>query len=242
MNRTPPVVLARGLEKAYGPPGSAAPVLRGVDLEVLRGECTFLAGPSGSGKTTLLSLLGCVLTPDAGRLEILGADVGRLDPARQAEFRRDRIGFVFQRFHLFAALSALDNVRVPLDLQGRPRSESDERCRRLLEAVGLADKARQRINRLSMGQRQRVAVARALAADPDLILADEPTASLDAVAGRQAMELLKRLCHELGKTVVVVTHDARIFPLADRILTLADGRLVNDRRSSERRSGSSDLF
>jgi putative ABC transport system ATP-binding protein len=220
------VVHARGIRKSYRSGAVVTEVLRGIDLCVPRGECLFLVGPSGSGKTTLLSILGCVLSTDEGTLEILGQDVTRLSPREQARFRRERIGFVFQRFHLFDALTAFENVQIAYDLLGWPKSQSQKECLELLELVGLADRARYRVTQLSMGQRQRVAVARALAGSPDLILADEPTASLDADSGLNAMRLLKQLCQSLNKTVVVVTHDSRIFPTADRILKLSDGSIA----------------
>lgn len=221
------VVEAEGIVKAYRTGSVVTPVLRSIDMTVSRGECLFLVGPSGSGKTTLLSILGCVLSTDEGTLRILDRDVTRLRRTEQAHFRRDCIGFVFQRFHLFRGLKAWENVRVVFDLLGCPRRRGKRESLRLLEMVGLADRAGHDVTQLSMGQRQRVAFARALAADPDLILADEPTASLDAEAGRNAMTILKTLCRELHKTVVVVTHDSRIFPLADRILELSDGRILD---------------
>jgi putative ABC transport system ATP-binding protein len=224
----PIAVRAVELSKSYRNGSEVSPVLRGIHLRVERGECVFLTGPSGSGKTTLLSILGCVLSADAGRLEILGVDVLGLSPAEQARFRREQIGFVFQRFHLFNALTATENVCVPLSLLGWSKARSQSKARELLALVGLGDKASTRVTRLSMGQRQRVAFARALAGDPQLILADEPTASLDAEAGSNAMRLLKELCRDLGKTVLVVTHDSRIYLMADRILRLADGRVVGD--------------
>lgn len=225
------VVRAAGLRKTYVSEGSETPALRGIDLAVARGEFVFLAGPSGSGKTTLLSILGCVLSADAGSLAIHGVDVSRFDSTAQARFRREQIGFVFQRFHLFSALTAVDNVCVPLDLIGCPRERARERALYLLRAVGLDEKASVRVNRLSTGQRQRVAFARALAADPPLILADEPTASLDAAAGANAMTMLRSLCEESATTVIVVTHDSRIFSMADRILHVADGQLVDSGES-----------
>lgn len=225
------VVRAAGLRKTYLSEGSETPALRGIDLAVARGEFVFLAGPSGSGKTTLLSILGCVLSADEGVLTIQGADVSHFDSEAQARFRRETIGFVFQRFHLFSALNAVDNVCVPLDLLGWPRARSRERARTLLQAVGLEEKASVRVHRLSTGQRQRVAFARALAADPPLILADEPTASLDAAAGANAMRMLRTLCRDSGTTVIVVTHDSRIFSMADRILHVADGRIVENAES-----------
>lgn len=221
------VIQAQGIVKAYRTGSVVTPVLRGIDMTVARGECLFLVGPSGSGKTTLLSILGCVLSADEGCLRILDQDVTRLQRTAQAHFRRDCVGFVFQRYHLFRGLKAWENVRVVFDLLGWPRRRGKRESLRLLEMVGLADRAGHDVTQLSMGQRQRVAFARALAADPDLILADEPTASLDAESGQNAMTILKNLCRELNKTVVVVTHDSRIFPLADRILELSDGRILD---------------
>jgi len=220
------VIRGIGLRKSYRSGATSTEVLRGIDLNVSRGECLFLAGPSGSGKTTLLSILGCVLNADQGTLFMLGQNVTDLAPKDQARFRLEKIGFAFQRFHLFSALTALENVLVPCDLLGIPRRESRQRALDLLAMVGLSDRAKYKATQLSMGQKQRVALARALAGDPAIVLADEPTASLDAEAGQTAMSLLKQLCGDLGKTAIVVTHDARIFPLADRILKLADGRIM----------------
>lgn len=213
------------MHKAYGAGSARTPVLRGIDLHVSRGQCAFLAGPSGSGKSTLLSIIGCLLTPDAGRVRVLGADVSTADSRERARIRRERIGFVFQRFHLFRGLNAWENVRVAFDLLGTPRAQAKAEITRLLTAVGLADKMFSPVRQLSMGQCQRVAMARALAGDPDLILADEPTASLDAENGRAVMELLRQLTTEQGRTVVLVTHDHRIFAYADRIFHMENGQL-----------------
>jgi putative ABC transport system ATP-binding protein len=218
-------IRARGIRFSYGTGKLETPVLRGIDFDVRLGECVFLAGPSGSGKSTLLSILGCILTADAGSLTILGQDVTHLSSKQQARFRRHQIGFVFQRFHLFRGLKAWENIRVPLDLLGYRASTAKKRALELLHAVGLADKAHSHISQLSVGQRQRVALARALAADPDLILADEPTAALDANAGLGAMKMLRQVCDVQRKSVVVVTHDNRIFHFADRIFHLEDGRI-----------------
>lgn len=222
------VIDVSGLCKSYRAGSVPVPVLSQIELTVERGECLFLAGPSGSGKTTLLSILGCVLSADSGSVHILGEEVTQFSPTEQSRFRRENIGFVFQRFHLFDALTAQENVAVPLTLLKWHRNKAMARSLELLELVGLADKASRRATQLSMGQRQRIALARALAGDPALVLADEPTASLDADAGLNAMELLKELCRDLGKTVVVVTHDSRIFPMADRILHLSNGRLAGE--------------
>jgi putative ABC transport system ATP-binding protein len=231
--RTPTDIRAAGLVKVYQTGDEQCAVLKGVDLSVARGECVYLVGPSGSGKTTLLSILGCVLSADAGQLSVLEVDVLGFTPNEQARFRREKIGFVFQRFHLFDALTAMENVCVPLDLLGWSKGRSRSRAMELLSLVGLAEKASCRVTRLSVGQRQRVAFARALAGDPELILADEPTASLDADAGFTAMSILKNLCRELEKTVVVVTHDSRIYSMADRLLRLSDGRVVEDAATAQ---------
>ena len=221
-------VRAEGIQKSYRSGTTTTPVLRDVDLRVPPGECLFLVGPSGSGKTTLLSILGCMLSPDAGRLTVLGQDVTSLRAKGQARFRRERIGFVFQRFHLFDGLRAWENVRVAFDLLGYPARRGKRESLRLLDSVGLANRADYRISQLSMGQRQRVALARALAGDPQLILADEPTASLDAESGQNAVQILRDLCKSSGKTAIVVTHDNRIFSMADRILKLVDGRMAGE--------------
>jgi putative ABC transport system ATP-binding protein len=162
-----------------------------------------LVGPSGCGKSTLLSILGCMLVPDAGEVTILGQSLAQLNGRSLARLRRDAIGFVFQRFHLLKGLTALENVSVPLQVQGASERVARRRSLELLEAVGLADKAHADARRLSQGQCQRVALARALANDPELILADEPTAALDEVSGRQALELMKKLLRDFRKTAII---------------------------------------
>lgn len=228
------VIHAIQIQKAYRAGSTTTPVLNDVTFQIDKGECVFLVGPSGSGKTTLLSILGCILSPDAGRLELLGQDVSRLKTKHMLRFRRERLGFVFQRFHLFEGLKAWENVQVALQLLGRSGAAAKRESLRMLESVGLSDRASFPITKLSMGQRQRVALARALVTNPDLILADEPTASLDAESGQIAMRLLKDLCQQMGKTVVVVTHDSRIFPMADRILSLAEGRIESPKTNAAR--------
>ena len=218
-------VRLRGIQKAYRRGSNVEPVLRGVDLEVAEGRCCFLMGPSGCGKTTLLSIIGCVLRPDAGRVELFGEDVTELDEERRAAVRRVRVGFVFQRFHLLRGLTALENVVVPMTLLGVSERLARQRALELLELVGLRGQADQDPRTMSVGQCQRVAIARALANDPPLILADEPTASLDADSGPHTMALLRTLAAESGKTVIVVTHDARIVQFADVIYELNNGRI-----------------
>lgn len=226
------VVRAEGVHKAYERGATSTPVLNGVDLDVRRGQCVYLAGPSGSGKTTLLSILGCILSADQGSVRVLGEDVRAMDPAGRAALRRDRIGFVFQRFHLVRGLTALDNVCVPLVLRGLSRRAAHRRGIELLAAVGLADKPAAYPQNLSAGQCQRVALARALVGGPDLVLADEPTASLDARAGVEVVGLLRRLIAQENKTAVVVTHDQRIFRFADKVFWLENGRVVETRDST----------
>ncbi len=221
-----PAIVVSGVCKDYGYGTARTPVLRGVDLTVEAGQAVFLAGPSGSGKTTLLSILGCILSADAGSVRILDIELAGLSAGARVRLRRDRLGFVFQRFHLIRGLTVLDNVCVPLTLQKVPPWKARQRGMALLESVGLADRAKADHRKLSAGQCQRVALARALVTGPEVILADEPTASLDAANGQTAMGLLRQLTSDEGKTVVVVTHDTRIFPFADRVFWLENGQVA----------------
>ncbi len=223
---TDTIIHARALRKSYRRGSSVTAVLSGVDLDIERGQCVFFVGPSGSGKSTLLSILGCILTPDEGTLNILGWDLSSLSDQARIRLRRDVIGFVFQRFQLIRGLSVLENVMVPLQLQGKPLHASYQRVRSLLDAVGLSEHLHAKPRNLSAGQCQRVAMARALAADPQIILADEPTASLDATTGNEIMRLLHDLIAQYNKTAIVVTHDQRIFKYADRICHLEKGVLT----------------
>ena len=190
------------------------------------GETVFLVGPSGSGKTTLLSILGCILTPDQGTVEVLGHDVTGDAPRGRGRFRRRHLGYIFQTFNLFPTLSALDNVRIALAIRGVPRPAARSRAAALLDRVGLSHRLGTKPTRLSTGECQRVAIARALAGDPSVLLADEPTASLDAENGQAVMQMLSGLARDGGLTLLIVTHDNRIVPFADRILRLEDGRLA----------------
>ncbi len=229
-----PTILARDVQKSFGSGRGATPILRGVSLETTRGESVFLIGPSGSGKTTLLSLLGCILTPDRGSVEVLGQEVSLLRSEQRAAFRRQHLGFVFQNFNLFPTLSALDNVRLALCIRGVSHREARGRAAGLLDQVGLSHRARLRPSRLSSGECQRVAIARALAGEPAILMADEPTAALDAENGQAVMRLLHDLVRDRGVTLLVVTHDNRIFPFADRILRLNDGRLAPSEATQRR--------
>jgi putative ABC transport system ATP-binding protein len=202
--------------------------LRGVTLSIEQSEFTALVGPSGSGKTTLLQLIGCLDQPTSGHVYLNGVDVGSLNRNQRADMRRGTIGFVFQFFALIPTLSAYENVEMPLLLNGHNASERRERVMSLLESVGLADRAHHRPDQLSGGEQQRVAVARALATKPTLILADEPTANLDTPNGRQVMETMTRLNQETGVTFVFATHDPRVIKYARRIITLRDGLVVEN--------------
>jgi putative ABC transport system ATP-binding protein len=217
---------AHGVIKRYGKGAATHEALRGVDLSVREGELLMLAGPSGSGKTTLLSILGCILRPTEGDVELLGERVSDLDESDLPAMRLDRVGFVFQGGNLIESLTALDNVALMLRLRGRSKKGSRREAAVLLERLGIADRALHLPKEMSGGQRQRVAIARALAGAPPIVLADEPTASLDAESGLAATTLLKELTREGGHTAVVVTHDSRIFHLADRVVYIDDGRIV----------------
>lgn len=221
-----PAILARDVEKTFGTGAGRMPILRGVSLSVARGETVFLVGPSGSGKTTLLSILGCLLKPDVGSVHVLGQNVSGLTPDELTAFRRDNLGFIFQSFNLFPTLSALDNVCLAMTIRGVPLREARVRSTELLEQVGLGRRARLRPAQLSTGECQRVAIARSLANDPIVLLADEPTASLDAENGQIVLGLLTTIVRIRQAALVVVTHDDRIFPFADRIVRLNDGRVA----------------
>ena len=221
-----PAIELKGLTKTYGTGALAFQALKGIDLTVPAGEFMMLVGPSGSGKTTLLSILGCVLTPTSGEARLFDERINGRRESELPDLRLSYIGFIFQGHNLLPALSLEDNVAFPLELRGKSRGEALKEAREVLSSVGLADKMKRRPEDLSGGQRQRVAIARALAGRPPLILADEPTAALDAETGQQVTQLLKTLSTERGHTVVVVTHDNRIFHYADRTVYIEDGQLV----------------
>ncbi len=220
-------VAVRGVTKTFGEGAAAVRALEGVELDVHRGELMLLMGPSGSGKTTLLSIMGCILRPSAGSVQIRGFEVTDLDERDLPWVRLKHIGFVFQGFNLFPTLTALENVELALDLRGVRGWPARRRAGELLEQVGLADKGQAYPADLSGGQKQRVAIARALAGEPEIILADEPTGALDSQSGRLVIDLLRELAHARGRAVTVVTHDSRILEFADRILQLEDGKIVD---------------
>jgi putative ABC transport system ATP-binding protein len=206
--------------------------LRGVNLSIESGEFTALVGPSGSGKTTLLQMIGCLDQPSTGKVFINNKEVTSLNRNQRADMRRGTIGFIFQFFALIPTLTAYENVEMPLLLNGHTPKERKERVMDLLKAVDLADRANNRPDQLSGGQQQRVAVARALAPNPKLILADEPTANLDTTNGQQVMEIMKKLNKETGVTFVFATHDPRVINYASRVVTLHDGLIEKDSKAN----------
>ncbi|WP_273651154.1 ABC transporter ATP-binding protein [Cellulomonas fimi] len=227
MSREPgAAVRVRGVHRTFGTGRAAVHALRGVDLDVAPGELLALVGRSGSGKTTLLNLVGGLDRPDEGTVHVDGVDVAALDDDGQATLRRDRVAFVFQTFGLMPALTAAENVGVPLRLHEAPVDVRERRVETLLELVGLTPHAQQRPDALSGGQQQRVAIARALASSPRLLVADEPTGQLDSETGLAVMALIRGVVEAEGMTAVVSTHDPVMIALADRALHLVDGRVV----------------
>jgi putative ABC transport system ATP-binding protein len=225
----------KNLVKTYGAGETAVHALKGVDLEVSEGELLLLLGASGSGKTTLVSIMGCILTATSGSCQIRGIEIVGLAQSKLPRVRLENIGFIFQGFNLFPALNAQENVEIALDLKGVRGGRAKRRAAELLERVGLKDKLKTRPADLSGGQKQRVAIARALAGEPQIILADEPTAALDSESGKVVMDLLQELAHEQNRAVVVVTHDNRIFAYADRIVKIEDGRILeNDEKETHK--------
>lgn len=219
-------VHCRGLTKRYGTGDAKVMALRGIDLDVRRGELLMVAGPSGSGKTTLISIISAILEPDSGVCEVLGNDLHHLSQSERAHFRGIAIGFVFQLFNLLPALTAIDNVAVPLLINGIPRRQAETRAREALEAVGLGARLTAIPAQLSGGQQQRVAIARALVHDPKLIVCDEPTSNLDHDTGHNVMEVLRDVATCPDRALIVVTHDTRIYKFADRIAHMDDGMIV----------------
>jgi putative ABC transport system ATP-binding protein len=220
------VVEAVGVKKRFVEGKETVEVLRGISFVASRGEVVSLEGPSGSGKTTFLSILGCILTPTEGRVEIDGEAVDPRRRARLPDIRKKSIGFVFQQFNLFPTLSALENVEYALNVKGLKGGEAKREAHRVLDAVGLADRKRFLPRDLSGGQKQRVAIARALAGSPSVLLADEPTANLDSAVGLQILELFRDLAKKENKALVVVTHDPKVRSIADRVVTIRDGVLA----------------
>lgn len=218
-------VKCKGVTKAFGDGADQVLALRGVDMSVFPGQMNLLVGQSGCGKTTLISIVAGLLVPTSGQVAVLGRDLGEMSSRELVTFRAKNIGFVFQQYNLLPALTAAENAAVPLIIAGRPRRQALDRAKELLAAVGLADKFDALPSQLSGGQQQRVAIARALVHEPRLLVCDEPTAALDARSGRTVMELLRKVAIQADRTVIIVTHDNRVFDFADRIFLMEDGRI-----------------
>jgi len=227
---TETVLEASNVVQVLGSGAGQVQALKGVSLSLNSGELTLLMGPSGSGKTTLLSVLGCMLTPTRGTVRVRGHSTEGAGPEDLARLRRDHVGFVFQSYHLFPTLTALDNVRLVLDVRGEGRWSAFRRAKAALAAVGLAHKVKAYPRELSGGEQQRVAIARAIVGNPSAILADEPTAALDSENGHAIMDVLARIARDPSRSVLVVTHDPRIVPFADRIVRIEDGYIVGEER------------
>jgi putative ABC transport system ATP-binding protein len=215
-----------GVTKSYGTGDARVTALRGVDLEVGTDELMMLVGPSGCGKTTLISVVAGILDQDGGECLVFGEDLLRMKDRDRVRFRGDNIGFVFQSFNLLPTLTAAENTAIPLLLKGVPRREAVMRAMAVLERVGLGDRGRSLPSQLSGGQQQRVAIARSLVHDPRLIVCDEPTSALDHQTGHKVMELFREVAMGDGRSLIIVTHDARIFSFADRIAKMDDGRIL----------------
>ncbi|HET7770114.1 MAG TPA: ABC transporter ATP-binding protein [Chloroflexota bacterium] len=219
------VLQAHDVTKIFQEGRETVSVLNGASLLVERGEVVALEGPSGSGKTTLLSILGCILTPTAGRVVVDGEEIDANRPGRLPEIRKRSIGFVFQQYNLFPALTALENVEYALNVKGITGTEAERKAEGALARVGLGDRLHFLPRDLSGGQKQRVAIARAIAGGPRVLLADEPTANLDSTAGAQILALFRDLARSEGAGLVVVTHDPKVRTIADRTVGIHDGRL-----------------
>jgi putative ABC transport system ATP-binding protein len=222
------VIRMEGIRKVYDTGKVKVEALQSIDLAVGAGEFVAIVGPSGSGKSTLMNLVGCLDTPSGGTYRLRGEEVAGMDRGALAAIRNRRVGFVFQNFNLLPQITAFENVEMPLLFGGVPRKERKERVHGLLEKVGLGERMEHRPTELSGGQMQRVAVARALAMNPDIVLADEPTGNLDTTSGGDVMSLFEELWKQ-GRTMIVITHDAALARRAGRIVEIRDGAIVSDR-------------
>lgn len=230
MTTSKPVLEAKGIVKELGRGAGKVVAVKGVDLSLVPGELTLLMGPSGSGKTTLLSILGCIMTPTEGTLTVAETNTEGLSAEQLAELRRAHIGFIFQSYNLFPTLTALENVRIALDVRGQKGYKAAARSEDVLREVGLGARLMNYPGNLSGGEQQRVAVARAIVSSPSIVLADEPTAALDSENGHAVMELLARIAHEQNRSVLAVTHDPRTLGYADRVVKIEDGLIVGEER------------
>ena len=216
----------RGISKSFGDGDARTNVLKGIDLDVRSGDITMLVGPSGCGKTTLISIIAGTLAADEGELNVFGHDLRKLSKANTTRFRAENIGFIFQAFNLIPTLTCVENVSVPLLIQGVSASKAEKKAKEVLDKVGLAERFHHRPSQLSGGQQQRVAIARALVHEPRLIICDEPTAALDAKNGHIVMELFEHVARGQDRAVLIVTHDNRIFHHANRIASMDDGQVI----------------
>lgn len=222
------IIKTEGLTKVYNSDQVPVHALRGVDLEINKGEFTAIVGPSGSGKTTLLNIIGGLDTPTGGRVMVHGTNLSTLSDSELIDFRLHHIGFVFQAYNLIPVLTSIENVSFVMQMQGKPAREYNAKSRQLLEEVGLSDKIHKRPSELSGGQQQRVAVARALASKPDFVLADEPTANLDSVSSGDLLDMMAELNEKEDMTFIFSTHDQRVIDRARRVITLVDGKIDKD--------------
>ena len=228
------VLRAENITKTYAMGKTKVHALRGISLNIKKGEYISIMGPSGSGKTTLLDVISCLLRPTGGEVYIKGKPISKMPDNELAQIRGKTIGFVFQTFNLIPRLNAIENVSLPLWFQGVPKAQREETAKRLLAQVGLAERMLHRPDELSGGQMQKVAIARALAVNPDVIVADEPTGNLDSASGEVVFGLIDDLHYKENKTIVMVTHERYVAQRAERILHLKDGELARDERSHKR--------
>jgi putative ABC transport system ATP-binding protein len=229
----PLAVKIRTVCKGFGTGEARTEVLKAVDFEARLGELLMLVGPSGCGKTTLLSVIAGTLGVDRGEVEIFDAPLHRLDARAVTRFRAEHIGFIFQQYNLIPTLNCMENVSVPLRIQGHGAAHAEKRAAEMLERVGLGSRLRHRPNQLSGGQQQRVAIARALVHEPKLIICDEPTAALDSENGAKVMEILRSVATAPDRCVIIVTHDNRIFKFADRMTHMEDGRISHTQENAQ---------
>ncbi len=224
---------ATGLEKSFGEGAARTYAIRGISFEAYMGEILYFVGPSGSGKTTLLSMISGILKPDSGKVIVEGKDIWELSANQIASFRLNKVGFVFQDYHLFGRLSTVENVAIPLILKKQDWDQSMKSAMEVLEVVGLTSRASLPPVKLSGGEQQRVAIARAIVGRPDILIFDEPTASLDGATGKRIIEFVKDNILNDQRCILIVTHDSRIFEFADRIIEMEDGKIVNIKRRGE---------
>jgi putative ABC transport system ATP-binding protein len=219
-----------GVWKIYQMGEVQVPALKGVDVDIKRGEFVAIIGASGSGKSTMMNLVGCLDVPTKGKIHLKGNDITELEESDLASLRGKTIGFVFQQYNLIPNMTAFQNVMLPMELQEKDERKAKEQAKKMLEMVGLGELMNNLPSQLSGGQQQRVSIARSLSMDPDIILADEPTGALDSITGKAILDMLGRLWKEEGKTIIMVTHDIHLAQYAKRIIELKDGKVIDDRR------------